>query len=173
MMKKSKTLYKSQNLFWFLYIICLLTTCVLANVIHSLNQDLSFSELIYKNPFEECRVLISHVWVSPNGTEVHYGGLTSILASIAWNFIYGLIISMLACLLFIGLQEYILKIEFQPSYFFNDKKNRPGFMVFLLALLIGPTYDFLIFSYNSLTNELYNCEYLIRSIESTWYFNKE
>ena len=77
------------------------------------------------------------------------------------------------CGIYLILNKYIFKLKYHPDIFDNFK-DRPKLILIIFAFLIGPTYDFLIFSYYSLTieNNYYNCEIMIQTIESSWYFRR-
>lgn len=142
-----------------------LIACVILDVVRDFYQDLSFNEIFYKNPFEPCRVLTGHYY-----QDNYYGGLTNFLALIVMYFFYGLFNGGIGGIgIYILSNKYLFKIKNDPNIW-NEISERPKIIFFVFLLFIGPIYDFLIFSYYSLINENYNCEFLIRTIENSWYF---
>ena len=134
-------------------------------MVRDLYQDLSFSEIFYRNPFEACRVLTGHYY-----QDIYYGGLTNFLAMIAMYFFYGLFVGGIGGTGIYALSnKYLFKINNEPNIW-NELAGRPKIIFFVFLLSIGPIYDFLIYSYYSLINENYNCEFLIKTIENSWYF---
>ena len=146
-------------------IFCTLLACVLLNLFQSFHQEKSFSEIFYGNPFEACRILTSHYL-----GDIYYGGLTNYLAIIATYFLYGLILAGPGGIgIYLLLNKYIFKINHEPDIW-NEIKGRPTLIFFISMFLIGPTYDFIIFSYYSIVIDNYNCDTLIKTIENAWYF---
>ena len=62
-----------------------------------------------------------------------------------------------------------IKINHEPDIW-NKIKGRPTLIFFISMFLIGPAYDFIIFSYYSIVIDNYNCDTLIKTIENAWYF---
>lgn len=148
-----------------IFIISTLLASVILNLIQSFYQDLSFSEIIHRSPFEACRILTSHYY-----EDIYYGGLNNYLALIAMYFFYGLFICGLGGTgVYFCLNKYIFKTDFEPDIW-DEIKNRPNWIFLIIIFSMGPTYDFLIFNYFNLTSDNYNCEILIKTIENSWYF---
>ena len=150
---------------YILLLFCALIACVILDVVRDFYQDLSFSEIFYRNPFEACRVLTGHYY-----QDIYYGGLTNFLAMIAMYFFYGLFVGGIGGTGIYALSnKYLFKINNEPNIW-NGVAEHPKIIFFVFLLFIGPIYDFLIYSYYSLINENYNCEFLIKTIENSWYF---
>ena len=150
---------------YILLLFCALIACVILDVVRDFYQDLSFSEIFYRNPFEACRVLTGHYY-----QDIYYGGLTNFLAMIAMYFFYGLFVGGIGGTGIYALSnKYLFRINNEPNIW-NEVAERPKIIFFVFLLFIGPIYDFLIYSYYSLLNENYNCEFLIKTIENAWYF---
>ena len=150
---------------YILLLFCTLVACVILDVVRDFYQDLSFSEIFYRNPFEACRVLTGHYY-----QDIYYGGLTNFLAMIAMYFFYGLFVGGIGGTGIYALSnKYLFKINNEQNIW-NEVAERPKIIFFVFLLFIGPIYDFLIYSYYSLLNENYNCEFLIKTIENSWYF---
>jgi len=150
---------------YILLLFCALIACVILDVVRDFYQDLSFSEIFYRNPFEACRVLTGHYY-----QDIYYGGLTNFLAMIAMYFFYGLFVGGIGGTGIYALSnKYLFRINNEPNIW-NEVAERPKIIFFVFLLFIGPIYDFLIYSYYSLLNENYNCEFLIKTIENSWYF---
>ena len=150
---------------YILLLFCALIACVILDVVRDFYQDLSFSEIFYRNPFEACRVLTGHYY-----QDIYYGGLTNFLAMMAMYFFYGLFVGGIGGTGIYALSnKYLFRINNEPNIW-NEVAERPKIIFFVFLLFIGPIYDFLIYSYYSLLNENYNCEFLIKTIENSWYF---
>jgi len=156
---------KNKLIPYFFLLFCSLIACVILDVIRDFYQDLSFNEIFYKNPFEPCRILIGHYY-----QEIYYGGLINFLSMIAMYFFYGLFVGGIGGTgIYILSNKYLFKINNEPNIW-NEEKKSPKIIFFMLLLAVGPIYDFLIYSYYSLINENYNCEFIIKTIENSWYF---
>ena len=156
---------KSQITAYIFLLLYSLVACVIFDLIKDFNQDLSFVEIFYRNPFEACRVLIGH-----NYKDTYYGGLTNFLAMIVMYFFYGLFIGGIGGTgIYMLSNKYLFKIKNDPNIW-NKVVERPNVVFFVFLFFIGPIYDFLIYSYYSLVIESYNCEFLIKTIENSWYF---
>jgi len=156
---------KNKLIPYFFLLFCSLIACVILDVIRDFYQDLSFNEIFYKNPFEPCRILIGHYY-----QEIYYGGLINFLSMIAMYFFYGLFVGGIGGTgIYILSNKYLFKINNEPNIW-NEEKKSTKIIFFMLLLAVGPIYDFLIYSYYSLINENYNCEFLIKTIENSWYF---
>ena len=148
-------------IFW---LFCSLIVCVILDVVKNFYQDLSFSEIFYRNPFEACRILTGHYY-----QDIYYGGLTNFFAMIAMYFLYGLFVGGIGGTGVYALSnKYLFKMN--PPNIWNGVAEHPKTIFFIFVLFIGPIYDFLIYGYYSLVNENYNCEFLIKTIENSWYF---
>ena len=144
---------------------CSLIACLILDVVKDFNQDLSFREIFYKNPFDSCRVLIGHYY-----KDIYYGGLTNFLALIVGYFFYGLFVGGIGGSgIYLLSNKYLFKIKNERNIW-NQVVERPKVIFFVFLFFIGPIYDFLIYSYYSLVIENYNCEFLIKTIENAWYF---
>ena len=145
--------------------ICSLFACLILDIVRDFYQDLSFSEIFYQNPFEECRVLIGHYY-----QDIYYGGLANFLAIIASYFFYGLFIGGLGgTVIYFLINKFLFKSKNEPNIW-NEVAENPRAIFFILIFFVGPIYDILIYSFYSLTIENYNCEFLIKTIENSWYF---
>ena len=149
-----------------LFFISILIGCIIGDLIQAFYKEYSFKlafiDQIYQNPFDACRVLISHTYKDNN-----YGGLTNFLAMWGFYFFEGWFHMFLGfVLIFYPLNKFIFNSKLDPEINLSPKFL---FIFFGLTILfITPIYEFLIYSYYSFNYENYNCEYLIKSIESTW-----
>lgn len=145
------------------FLICSLIACVIFDVYRSFYQNLSFEEVFYRNPFEACRVLIGYKY-----DDIYYGGLTNFLAGIFHYFLYGLLIGgLVGAGIYFLLNKYLFKNRYEPDIW-GGLANRSRVIFFVFLFFVGPIYDFVSYSFYSLTIENYSCEFLIKTIQNSW-----